>query len=480
MDTSDLIDEMWALSGPANPQSFRAGNNGSTATPAHAPIPSATVSSAPPRNGPDYSMSDDAIIAFLAEMPSAADNPARVAIWTELVRFKTRSLELQIAEAKRKEKEAELELARFKEMTAGGPNRTGAAPPVPAANTFGTFSQLNHLATAGPQIYPYLNNSQTAPNLPLQNIQQQNDPFDIALPQAQPTNDQNSLFPDTMFPQSMTPFDLHAITENFDDMFNWLPDFDQNGNLLVSGDQGIAPSALQLPSSRTHSDNDLSLTIRRDSDVSKLDPPTPIKRRASSADTVEDEQPTAKKSRRATGKRITVEVASACQVCRKAIARVIIRAPQAEMPDPITPVLKCLVCQPVQLPAQAGDIGLGSSSIGTVETRKRQRIGVEAEDEEGKVKERRQYCDVCQRIIGSGQIKSGKENIGYLAELVCTLCDSKYQRCVQLFFGHISCSLMFRCTDCGGGGGPRQGIGKWRLKQVFHAGRKTCSLSHNR
>ncbi len=37
-----------------------------------------------------------------------------------------------------------------------------------------------------------------------------------------------------------------------------------------------------------------------------------------------------------------------------------------------------------------------------------------------------------------------------------------------------------RCTDCGGGGGPRVGIGKWRLKQVFLPGRKTCSLSHNR
>ena len=24
------------------------------------------------------------------------------------------------------------------------------------------------------------------------------------------------------------------------------------------------------------------------------------------------------------------------------------------------------------------------------------------------------------------------------------------------------------------------GIGKWRMKQVFHPGRKTCSLSHNR
>lgn len=38
----------------------------------------------------------------------------------------------------------------------------------------------------------------------------------------------------------------------------------------------------------------------------------------------------------------------------------------------------------------------------------------------------------------------------------------------------------FRCTDCGGGGGPRVGIGKWRLKQVFQPGRKTCSLSHSR
>ena len=40
--------------------------------------------------------------------------------------------------------------------------------------------------------------------------------------------------------------------------------------------------------------------------------------------------------------------------------------------------------------------------------------------------------------------------------------------------------LTSRCTDCGGGGGPRLNVGKWRLKEVFPPGRKTCSLSHSR
>ncbi|KAL8279172.1 hypothetical protein RQP46_008428 [Phenoliferia psychrophenolica] len=35
-------------------------------------------------------------------------------------------------------------------------------------------------------------------------------------------------------------------------------------------------------------------------------------------------------------------------------------------------------------------------------------------------------------------------------------------------------------TDCGGGGGPRIGVGKWRSKELFPAGRKTCQLSHLR
>lgn len=35
-------------------------------------------------------------------------------------------------------------------------------------------------------------------------------------------------------------------------------------------------------------------------------------------------------------------------------------------------------------------------------------------------------------------------------------------------------------SDCGGGGGVRLGTGKWRSKELFKDGKKTCSLRHQR
>ncbi|KAL7412851.1 hypothetical protein BDY24DRAFT_391298 [Mrakia frigida] len=75
-------------------------------------------------------------------------------------------------------------------------------------------------------------------------------------------------------------------------------------------------------------------------------------------------------------------------------------------------------------------------------------------------------CDVCMKEKGQGGIvaKDSKASIDFSVEFVCVSCDSKYQR----------------CTDCGGGGGGRVGIGKWRCKELFLQGRKTCSLAHTR
>jgi len=41
-------------------------------------------------------------------------------------------------------------------------------------------------------------------------------------------------------------------------------------------------------------------------------------------------------------------------------------------------------------------------------------------------------------------------------------------------------TILLRHSDCGGGGGIRLGTGKWRSKELFKEGKKTCSLRHQR
>ncbi|GAA5820923.1 hypothetical protein JCM11251_001879 [Rhodosporidiobolus azoricus] len=73
-------------------------------------------------------------------------------------------------------------------------------------------------------------------------------------------------------------------------------------------------------------------------------------------------------------------------------------------------------------------------------------------------------CDVCRRDLGSGtlQLTTG-EAVGSTIEVICAHCEGRYMR----------------CSDCGGGGGQK-GVGRWRSKEVFTKGRKTCMLSHTR
>jgi hypothetical protein len=69
-------------------------------------------------------------------------------------------------------------------------------------------------------------------------------------------------------------------------------------------------------------------------------------------------------------------------------------------------------------------------------------------------------CEVCHSTIGNGGIKSADSDLK--VEFVCTGCGEKY---------------MF-CSECGGGG--KQRTGKWRPKELFEQGRRTCSLPHIR
>ncbi|ORY55962.1 hypothetical protein BCR35DRAFT_309938 [Leucosporidium creatinivorum] len=76
-------------------------------------------------------------------------------------------------------------------------------------------------------------------------------------------------------------------------------------------------------------------------------------------------------------------------------------------------------------------------------------------------------CDVCKREIATGALRlvGGHEGEKFecTVEVLCTHCEGRY----------------LRCSDCGGGGGTR-GVGRWRAKELFPEGRRTCQLSHVR
>ncbi|GAA5847988.1 hypothetical protein JCM9279_003519 [Rhodotorula babjevae] len=74
-------------------------------------------------------------------------------------------------------------------------------------------------------------------------------------------------------------------------------------------------------------------------------------------------------------------------------------------------------------------------------------------------------CDVCDRTIGAGSISSLTQGPppAFTVEVICNACADKYKP----------------CSDCGGGGG-RLTPGRWRCKELFPAGRRTCTLSHAR
>ncbi|WWC72872.1 uncharacterized protein I206_106836 [Kwoniella pini CBS 10737] len=429
-------------------------------------VQSDRLARSPPRlpsrldQNPNNSGNLDSISAFLSEMPTQAEDPTRHVLWTELIRLKTKTLELQIAEARKKEKEAELEILRLKAGAAAKSDslesnsiRDGHGHP---QNSAGPSSNEVHYNSLNQDIH----------SVP-PSTHQTNQPSNIF----NHNNNNNSLNNN----QPMTPFDLEAMlsSENMDNFLSWLPDL---------GDHSL-PDVLPLaPTINYSNNNNIPYSVNpADTLLPRSDPYTsvsgtaetrimnsPTRRRSASAD--EQSAPPSKK-RRGTEKKVVIEHSPDCMSCKKALGRVMIRSPKSTMPDPIKVELRCTNCfqinQPSTLPDSTNN-GEKGHNIGTVETRKRMRVQLEIDDEEGKVSNRRQWCDVCQRIIGSGQILGGngneQESISNIAEIVCGDCDGKYQR----------------CTDCGGGGGPRVGIGKWRMKQVFHPGRKTCSLNHIR
>lgn len=76
-------------------------------------------------------------------------------------------------------------------------------------------------------------------------------------------------------------------------------------------------------------------------------------------------------------------------------------------------------------------------------------------------------CDVCCRPLGRGfvgpVVDDGSPPEELAMETICVQCDSLYAL----------------CSDCGSGGG-RLSNGRWRCKEVFATGRRTCRLNHRR
>ncbi|KZO95907.1 hypothetical protein CALVIDRAFT_564198 [Calocera viscosa TUFC12733] len=150
--------------------------------------------------------------------------------------------------------------------------------------------------------------------------------------------------------------------------------------------------------------------------------------------------PTARRSRK-----LRIEQLITCANCNNPIAKLLLRGTREELDVPYELRYLCETCTtPVTFNEQP-----------QIKRRVKQGNDVSMPT----------VCDVCLRRQGTGGIipKYPEQPLEFASEVVCLACTEKYQR----------------CSDCGGGSG-RAGAGKWRCKELFDEGRKTCNLSHAR
>ncbi|SCZ94463.1 BZ3500_MvSof-1268-A1-R1_Chr12-2g03915 [Microbotryum saponariae] len=157
--------------------------------------------------------------------------------------------------------------------------------------------------------------------------------------------------------------------------------------------------------------------------------------------------------------RVLVESDAFCSHCHRMLASLILRGKEEQFQTPHRADFICFTCQPPiddkgvpVIPQERPPQGRGKIAFAGSKKRK---VNVEP-----------LTCDVCQRDLAAGGLSSQPTNlpVELMIEVVCVSCAAKYQR----------------CSDCGGGGGGRVGIGKWRCKELFRDGRRNCSLSHVR
>ena len=374
---------------------------------------------------------DTSFSSLLNDMPTDADGPTKHVMWTELVRLKTRTLELKIAEAKQKEKEAELELARLKAGTEHKIELVHAAP-VKQVEVSTGFAQTD----VGPSKRPIPELATAFANHPL--ISQAMAPEEVLqqVPHAthnHPSGDEGLSHEASQTP--MTQFDLEAMMQNsyMDSLFSWLPEFGETSQVDPYQPTAVAPADLHTSISKTGPLSFQSPYQLPDSQplvIASHPLPTAKKHRAPSAASSSSSPAPTKKTKRSGEKRVVVEHNSTCLTCRKPIARILIRAPKSRIPDNTSVEFNCGDCQSAARPAIVPDPAAVSSAIGTVDIRKRVRAQAEFEDEDVEADMKRMFCDVCQRVVGYGQVVGGKEKqgMGHMAEIICASCDSKYQR----------------------------------------------------
>ena len=380
---------------------------------------------------------DGSVSSFLAEMPTNPEDPTRHILWTELIRLKTRTLELQIAEARQKEKEAELELAKLKEADQLRHHRADKAAP-------GAQNGLAAAQHPEPPMSTTTNRFATFDNYPF--VSHARPPSDAGPPIAQSATGVSEHAGGTAYetaPTPMTPFDLEAMIQNsnMDSLFSWLPDFgetQQPDAHPTAIDPADLLSSIPIPNPNAYDTNpahDPPDLYDHDRCPKVGSPSSPTLKRGRSLSIASSSSFPAqtKKTKRPGERKTVVEHSPTCLTCSKSLARILIRAPKSQMPKNISVEFRCRICRPVASPTAFPDPSALGTTIGTVETRKRLRAQMETEDEEADAEARRAFCDVCQRIVGSGRVVSGegKTSMGRMAEIVCAACDSRYQRCVR-------------------------------------------------
>ncbi|GAA6023735.1 hypothetical protein JCM10207_000239 [Rhodosporidiobolus poonsookiae] len=177
------------------------------------------------------------------------------------------------------------------------------------------------------------------------------------------------------------------------------------------------------------------------------------------------------------GKKLTVDLAAACMVCTQPIARLILRGKASDLDVPHAPAFTCTACTSQSNSPESGESPEAEPQPSTSKRRSSTRATQPKATVFRKKNKRLDSssaltsCDVCLRDVATGGVlptpldnPPPTARIDFMVEVVCVSCDSKYRR----------------CTDCGGGGGVRAGTGKWRCKELFPQGRKTCCLNHQR
>jgi hypothetical protein len=389
-----------------------------------------------PHNNTTSTQTNDSVLGFMQTMPTKNEDSSQHALWTELVRMKTRTLELQIAQARAKEREAEAELLKLRQMYSqkGGledlSNTSGSA----GQDVFGSLPMSasgsgQYGQGAGVDLYGQHARNNSTGFSEVDNFTGIN----TGTMTPAPSNPQHA----------MTTFDLEAMMQhnNLDNLFSWLPDFGetpQANRVQAPGQiQGVDPNDLfGLGNAQSNIVFQPSVTDTPRSVKPNIT--SPINRRSHTPD---EDEPANKKAKRPE-KKIVVEQGSECVLCSKPLAKIMVRAPKSNIPDQIVAQFACPDCRPVAPPPSLSDMyGSGSGhGIGTVDTRKRLRTAMEAEDEDKEADSRRVFCDVCQRVFGSGMVYGGhaRENMAAISEFVCTGCESKYSRSVLL-------TLRFTC-----------------------------------